>query len=457
MVFKEYMLERRVMKMNTESNWKVRVQNHILNHKFSIIIKKLWIENSRILLNCIKELYSKDYDFKRIIIVAPKLSIKYDWTVQLEHNEAYKNIEYICAMGKAEKKIALFNNAASNRIILTNDEAISWMKEIEIDEKDVIVIDDLSRYRRNCSERYKNLKQACVKAGKIIAFSEILVPNTLKEIWDELYLVDNGQTFGITKHEFINRYFITKRIWINENIKVYVEPKENAINEIRNTIGDICVDIADSEEQKKLQKKQNIYVELSCEELSKYELMARELSLRKDQSGKITFNENVVIGKLLQLASGTVYDNNKNVIYFHDKKIDILKYLMKKYFGNNILIAYGYKHELVHIKEKIRSAISIEGREEIAMWNRGEIQLGLINYHMGGLRNDLSLGGNILIWFSMPWSYKLYKKTNARIFSVDKESVVLNLVALKTVDEMVIRVLNDKQRQSEYLQDNIGL
>ncbi|EEU12897.1 hypothetical protein I6H46_07350 [Anaerococcus obesiensis] len=61
-------------------------------------------------------------------------------------------------------------------------------------------------------------------------------------------------------------------------------------------------------------------------------------------------NSAALSNKLLQMASGSVYDEDKNMIRIHDRKIDALENLIEGANGKPVPIAYWYKSDLKRIK-----------------------------------------------------------------------------------------------------------
>ena len=236
-------------------------------------------------------------------------------------------------------------------------------------------------------------------------------------------------------------------------MKIYTTPKENATESIGNAIKDICLDLSNEDSKSDaLPRKRNVYLELSRSELSRYLLMSRELMLAFGDNTITASGTSALTGKLLQLASGTVYDDKKEVIHFHKKKIDALKRLFKEYDASNVLVAYWFKHELEHIMSEIPEARPILSPEDMEDWNNGIIHVGLINSSMGGHLGDLSGGGNILIWFSLTWSLSLYARTNSRIIRNDcMDSLIIHLIVSNTIDEAVLKILEANKKDNSLL------
>ena len=66
-------------------------------------------------------------------------------------------------------------------------------------------------------------------------------------------------------------------------------------------------------------------------------------------------------------------------------------------------------------------------------------------------------GSSTLIWFGLTWSLELYQQTNARLWRQgQKETVVIHhLIAKGTIDERVMKALNDKNNTQSALIDAV--
>lgn len=63
-------------------------------------------------------------------------------------------------------------------------------------------------------------------------------------------------------------------------------------------------------------------------------------------------NEAVLSGKLLQMAKGAIYDDEKNSLLIHDRKLDAIEDLIEGTNGKPVLIAYWYQHDAQCIKSR---------------------------------------------------------------------------------------------------------
>ena len=186
-------------------------------------------------------------------------------------------------------------------------------------------------------------------------------------------------------------------------------------------------------------------IELDEKEMKLYRQLERDLLLPLDDSEVDAVNAAVLSNKLLQMAGGAVYDEFGDVKTIHDKKLDALEDLIEAANGKPVLVYYGFKHERDRIKNRFDVG-EINTSEDIAKWNRGEMQIALCHPASTGHGLNLQDGGCTIIWFSMTWSLELYQQANARLWRQgQKQTVVIHhIIAKNTIDERVMIALENK-------------
>ena len=127
-------------------------------------------------------------------------------------------------------------------------------------------------------------------------------------------------------------------------------------------------------------------------------------------------NAAVLCGKLLQLSNGAIYTEDHEIVYIHDRKLDLLEELIEEANGQNVLVAYWFQHDRSRIRQRFPEARDLKTEQDIADWNEGKIQLALISPASAGHGLNIQKGGHILIWFSLIWSLEMYQQTNARLW-----------------------------------------
>lgn len=103
-------------------------------------------------------------------------------------------------------------------------------------------------------------------------------------------------------------------------------------------------------------------------------------------------NAAALSNKLLQMASGSIYDENKKAHHIHDRKLYSLEDLIEGANGKPVLIAYWYKSDLERIKERF-DVREIKESRDILDWNSGKIKIAIIHPASAGHGLNLQDGG----------------------------------------------------------------
>ncbi len=186
----------------------------------------------------------------------------------------------------------------------------------------------------------------------------------------------------------------------------------------------------------------NIYMEMEREMVA--ELMDKTID---------AVNAAVLTNKLIQMASGAVYDDQGSIAELHSSKLDALEDLIEAANGKPVLIYYNYRHERIRIKERFKEAVEIKTPEDFKAWNKGEISIAMAHPASMGHGLNLQHGGSTVIWFSLPWSLELYSQANARLWRQGQKDtvVIFRLLAEGTIDRDVARALEKKDVTQEAL------
>ena len=158
-------------------------------------------------------------------------------------------------------------------------------------------------------------------------------------------------------------------------------------------------------------------------------------------------------GKLLQMASGAVYNENGQAQRIHDRKLDVLEDLIEAANGKPVLVCYWFRHDRERIMARFPYARILDRTKDIDDWNRGEIPVALIHPASAGHGLNLQAGGSTMVWFSLTWNLELYQQANARLYRQGQRHavVIYHIIAKGTIDEDVMAALDDKAAGQERL------
>lgn len=200
-----------------------------------------------------------------------------------------------------------------------------------------------------------------------------------------------------------------------------------------------------------------VSVQMDSRERQLYDKMAKNLLLHLEDGDIDAANAAALSNKLLQMSNGAVYDEEGRVREIHNHKLEALEDLIEAANGQNVLIAYWFKHDrdriMKYLKDCGYSPREMKSSEDINDWNKGEVPVALIHPASAGHGLNIQSGGHILIWFGLTWSLELYQQTNARLWRQGQQEVVTihHIITEDTVDENVMKALESKDATQERL------
>lgn len=232
----------------------------------------------------------------------------------------------------------------------------------------------------------------------------------------------------------------------NREVIYSYKPKDGAEEKVYELISDICISMkaADFLDMPDLVSSQ-VEVKMSTKERKLYEDFERDMVLHLKDGDLDAVNAAALSGKLVQMANGAVYGENRKVHHIHDRKLDALEDIIEAANGKPLLVAYWYKHDLERIRQRFEVR-TIDTPKDIADWNEGKIPVALIHPASAGHGLNLQDGGSTIVWFGLTWSLELYQQLNARLWRQgQKHTVVIqHIVAAGTHDEDIMNALEKK-------------
>ena len=269
-------------------------------------------------------------------------------------------------------------------------------------------------------------------------------PKSLMDLWAEFKILDMGERLGRFITHYRMSFFVPDKR--NQQMVFSYKPRANAEDAIYRLISDITISMKSADYLNIPTCLMNeVEVSLSDKEKAIYEELKKEMVVALGDEEIDAVNAAALSGKLLQMANGAIYNEEKSVIKIHDRKLDALEDLIEGANGKPVLIAYWFKHDLERIRERFDIREIITSRD-IDDWNIGNIPVALIHPASAGHGLNLQSGGSILIWFGLTWSLELYQQANARLLRQGQKSTVVihHIISKDTIDESVMKALSEK-------------
>ena len=389
-----------------------------------------------------------------MLVIAPLRVARDTWSAEIEKWEHLKLLTYSVAVGTAEERTATLQKKAD--IYIINRENIQWLIEesgIKFDY-DMIIIDELSSFKNHQTKRFKSLK-------RIVGLTGTPSSNGLMDLYAEFRLLDMGKRLGRFIGQYRNTYFKPDKR--NGMIVYSYKPLPTAENEIYQKISDITISMKATDYLKMPELIMTEYtVSLSNDEKQTYSDFRKELILELTEGEITAANAASLSNKLSQMANGAIYTDDKVIIPIHERKLDALEDIIEAANGKSILVAYWFKHDLERIKGRLHKLhipfSTMDSSDSIRKWNSGQLPVALIHPASAGHGLNLQSGGSCLVWFGLTWSLELHQQTNARLWRQGQKSetvVIQHIVAKGTIDERILKALQEKDRQQSALMDAV--
>lgn len=437
-------------------NYQSYAIDYIENHPVAAVLLDMGLGKTVISLTAIADLLFDSFEAHRILVVAPLRVARDTWPAEISKWQHLKHLTYAVAVGTVkERKAALMAGAD---ITIINRENLGWLIDssgFEFDY-DMVIIDELSSFKNHKSKRFQSLMKVRPKVKRIIGLTGTPSSNGLMDLWAEFKILDFGERLGRFITHYRNNYFIPDKR--NGEIIYSYKPMPYAEDAIYRKISDITISMKSTDHLQMPELITSQYeVQLSEDEEQRYEELKADFIFELPEGEITAANAASLTGKLSQLANGAIYDDEGNIVEFHDRKLDALEDIIESANGKPLLVAYWFKHDLQRIKKRF-DVREIKTSKDIIDWNNGDIPVAVIHPASAGHGLNLQAGGSTLIWFGLTWSLELYQQTNARLWRQGQSSgtvVIEHIITKGTIDERVLKALSLKEVSQNALIDAV--
>lgn len=434
-------------------SYQEEAKNFILKNPAAGVFMDMGMGKSVVTLTAIDELMNDYLEINKVLVIAPKRVAEDTWSREISKWDHTQHLRISKILGTEKQRQEALRAKAD--IYVINRENVEWLvKQLGLKwDFDMVVIDELSSFKNHQSKRFRALRKVRPFMKRIVGLTGTPAPNGYLDLWPEVFLLDRGERLEKTITAYRAKYFNTL---VRPGFQLYTI-KDGCREEINNKIKDICISMK-AKDYLKLKEPLliNVPVILDKKEMDKYRAMEKEALLEIEGKEITAINAAAVTNKLLQMANGAVYDEKRNVTEIHDKKLERLQELIEGANGNPVLVYYSFLHDKDRIKAYLKDDVrELNTAADIRDWNDKKIKVLLAHPASAGHGLNLQDGGNVIIWFGLPWSLELYLQANKRLDRQGQlECVIIHhLITEGTVDEDVLKVLQGKeQRQEELLE-----
>ncbi len=429
----------------TPHNYQRHATDFITSHPQAAIFLGMGLGKTVITLSAIWELLLDSFAARRVLVIAPLRVAATTWPTERAHWDHLEGLTMAVAVGTPTHRRQAIESGAMVTVI--NRENIPWLVREYGDDWpwDMVVIDELSSFKNHRAKRHKALASVRSRITRIVGLTGTPAANGLMDLWAQFRLIDGGTRLGRFISHYRNRYFLPDKR-NGQQVFTY-KLRDGADKEIYSAIADITLSMqTDTHLDLPPVTYTTRLVEMGAKKRDAYERLREDMVVSLDGKDVDAANAAVLSGKLLQMATGAIYDENHQSIEVHQAKLDALEDVIEQANGHSVLVAYWYAHDLTRITERFEEARTLTTQADFDAWNAGEISLGLIHPASAGHGLNLQQGGHILVWFSLTWSLEYYQQTNARLNRQGQTQPVsiIHLATNGTLDQGVLSALQAK-------------
>lgn len=413
-----------------------------------------------ITLSAIKELKYYRFQVRKVLIIAPKKVAEATWITEAVKWEHTKNLRVSTLLGSVQKRIrALYQKAD---IYIINRENVTWLVDyLQHDWYfDMVVIDESSSFKSHTAKRFKSLASVAHRVKRLVELTGTPSPNGLKDLWSQIYLLDQGARLESNYYRFREKYFTADKRGQQGQVFSYAA-KDGSYDAILSKIDDICISMK-SEDYITLPDiiYDEMPVMLDNKAQKAYDELEAQMVMQLPDEDEISVASAAALSnKLLQLANGAVYDENHTAHEVHDCKLEAFLELVESLQGKPLLVFYNFQHDKERIKKALKGidVRELKTSQDIDDWNNKKIEVLLTHPASSAYGLNLQQGSNHAVWFGLTWNYELYVQANKRLHRQGQtEKVIIHhLITQETRDEDVMKALARKDDVQNYVMDSL--
>ena len=430
-------------------------EQFILDHPEAGLLLDMGMGKTAVSLTAADKLLYDYFAVRKVLVIAPLKPAKETWPPEIQKWDHLKHLTLSMILGSAQERIAALNREAD--IYIINRENVVWLVDYYKAKWpfDMVIIDELSSFKSSKAQRFRALKKVRKYIKRIVGLTGTPSPNGLLDLWPEMYLLDEGKALGKTLTSYRETYFLPDKR--NASTIFSWKLKAGAEEAIYAKLDGLCISMKAADY---LQLPERLFlrreVEMSEKAMALYKTLEKDTLLPFADGDIDAPTAAVLTNKLLQAAGGAAYDENGNVKYLHEDKLEALDQLIEEANGQPVLVFYAFKHERDRIMARYPEAVDIKEDSAVTRWNKGEVPIMLAHPASAGHGLNLQAGGHIAIWYGLPTSLELYQQANKRLHRPgQKETVLIHHILMKgTYDYKVLDdILTPKEiRQNALLE-----
>lgn len=409
----------------------------------------------------------------KLLVVAPKRVARKVWSDEVATWEHLKHLRVSRIVGDSQQCFDALRAPADvytigrDRVAWLHAQFIQSNKQVTEWPFDMVALDESQSFASQSSQRFKAIADLRLKTRfpRLAQLSGTPMPNGYMKLWSQLWLLDKGSRLGSSETAMKERWF-TPPVGMFTKWKI----KPGAARDIQEKVRDLVL-VLREEDYLDLPPVKNNFIrcELSSAAMSIYKKFERAYIAEVAGKRLTAVNAGVLDGKLLQLANGAVYYDEKKWVPFHDAKLEALDETLEGISGK-ALVCYGFNHDKARICTRLDKLAKTEGRSwrildsdrDFDDWAAGDIDWGVLHPASAGhgLNSVYRAGCKDMIFFGLTNNHEWHTQVRARLEGGHRRREGLRfhyIVSEGTRDDDYVRLLEAKKLDEDGLMASLAV
>lgn len=342
-------------------------------------------------------------------------------------------------------------------IYVTNHDAVKWLAKQKpkfFARFNCLIVDESTAFKHHTSDRSKALN----KIKRYFKFRCCMTgtpnTNTVTDLWNQVNVLDDGKRLGTSFYHFRASVQQPEQVGQLPNMVKWTD-RPGSEEAVGSLISDITIRHV-LEECHDIPACHNYVVpfNLSAKHRGVYDEMEKE-SVAKLETGEITaINAAAMVTKLLQIASGAVYDSNGDWHVVSSDRYELIADLVEERKFSIVFFLWKHQKEMLieeFKKRKITNTLidgSVTSRKRddaVQSFQAGFYRVLLA--HPQSAAHGLTLTkGTSTIWSSPTYNLEHWLQGNKRIYRAGQtqKTETVNVITEDTIEERVYHALTNK-------------
>jgi len=395
----------------------------------------------------------------KALIVGPKSILRSVWKT-----EFFKFAPHlIVSIASADQRDEAFKVEAD--AVAINHDGVNWLAKNQhyLKNFDTLIIDESGAFKHATSLRSKAIK----KLAKLFKYRELMNgtpnPNSVLELWHQLYILDDGERLGQSFFAYRNAVCVPKQVGPAAQMVKWVD-REGAAEAVAKRIEDItirhrfedCVDIPENHQYV-------IDYHLTEKQLTAYlQMKEDQMTILRSKEVITALNAATVATKLLQIASGAVYDENGKWHVIDHERYELVLDLVEARKHCVVFFLWQHQKECLINEAKKRGITfgvldgtisSDREREETVNYFQAGLYKSIFAHPQSAAHGFTFTKGTSTIWASPTYNLEHFLQGNKRIHRAGQteKTETIVVVARGTIETKVMAALEGKRLNMENL------